>query len=159
MNEQKKPGLIFFGASCIMAKRSGEIPKRSKGPHSKCGSRAIPGQGFESLSLRHNSTLILIELGCCSFSQKPQYFWAFQRFKADPGSSRDRPFCVSIDFSAPRPKMGSLDYRRVRWILGAVRWIIGQFVGLLRGSLDYWVSSLDLQPAALRGRFFFISTF
>ena len=84
--------------------------------------------------LRHNSTLILIELGCCSFSQKPQYFWAFQRFKADPGSSRDRPFCVSIDFSAPRSKMSSLDYRRVRWILGAVRWIIAGFVGFLSSS-------------------------
>ena len=44
--------------------------------------------------------------------------------------------------------MGSLDYRRVRWILGAVRWIIERFVGLLGSSLDYWVSSLDLQPGA-----------
>ena len=96
----------------------------------------------------HNSTLILIELGCCSFSQKPQYFWAFQRFKADPGSSRDRPFFISIDFSVPLPIMGSLDYRRVRWFLGAVRWIIERFVGLLRGSLDYRGSSLDLHPRA-----------
>ena len=44
--------------------------------------------------------------------------------------------------------MGSLDYRRVRWILGAVRWIIGRFVGFLGSSLDYWGSSLDLQPGA-----------
>jgi len=74
-------------------------------------------------------------LAFCFFSQKPQYFWAFQRFKADPGLSRDRPFYVSIDFSVPRPKTGSLDYRRVRWILGAVRWIIEKFVGLLGTGL------------------------
>ena len=40
----------------------------------------------------HNSTLILIESGYCYFYQKLQYFWAFQRFKADLGYSRDRPF-------------------------------------------------------------------
>ena len=45
----------------------GEIPKWSKGPHSKCGSRAIPGQGFESLSLRHERTVILIEIAVLFF--------------------------------------------------------------------------------------------
>ena len=44
-------------------------------------------QAGESLLLRHNSTLILIESGYCYFYQKPQYFWAFQRFKADLGPS------------------------------------------------------------------------
>ena len=79
--------------------------------------------------IRHKSTLILIESGYFSFCQKLHYFWAFSRFKADPGSSRDRPFCFSMDFSASRSKMSSLDYRRVRWIIGAVRWNIERFVG------------------------------
>ena len=86
----------------------------------------------------HNSTLILIELGCCSFSQKPQYFWAFQRFKADLGLLRDRPFFHFYGLLRITANLGSLDYSRVRWILGAVRWIIERFVGFLGSSLDYW---------------------
>ena len=58
----------------------------------------------------HNSTLILIESGYCYFYQKPQYFWAFQRFKADLGSSRERPFYVYGFFSRLRQNLGSLNF-------------------------------------------------
>ena len=60
--------------------------------------------------LSHNSTLILIESGYCYFYQKPQYFWAFQRFKADLGSSRERPFYVYGFFSRLRQNLGSLNF-------------------------------------------------
>ena len=43
-------------------------------------------QAGESPLEHHNNTLILIESGFIFF-QKPQYFWAFQRFKADLGPS------------------------------------------------------------------------
>ena len=70
MNVRKYFSLHFPRPSDIIGRQSvlrtywtafGEIPKRSKGPHSKCGSRAIPGQGFESLSLRHICTEAMIQ--------------------------------------------------------------------------------------------------
>ena len=40
----------------------GDVPKWLKGPDSKSGRRVLPVQEFESLHLRHNATVILIEL-------------------------------------------------------------------------------------------------
>ena len=40
----------------------GDVPKWLKGPDSKSGRRVLPVQEFESLHLRHKSTVILIEL-------------------------------------------------------------------------------------------------
>ena len=48
-------------------------------------------------ALSHNSTLILTESGYCYFYQKPQYFWAFQRFKADLEYSRDQSLVSHTD--------------------------------------------------------------
>ena len=62
---------------------------RQTAPHSKVGCN-----GIIISVICHNSTLILIESGYCYFYQKPQYFRAFQRFKADLGSSRGRPFLL-----------------------------------------------------------------
>ena len=53
-----------------------------------------------------NSTLILIESGYCYFYQKHQYFWAFSRFKADLGSSRDRPFLRLWGFQPLAARLG-----------------------------------------------------
>ena len=88
-----------------------------------------PTWEFKSPLSHHNSTLILIESGYCYFYQKPQYFWAFQRFKADLGCSRDRPFLLLWGFPPIPVKLG--------------------FVGLFFGSLILWVGSLDLSLGSL----------
>ena len=108
--------------------------------------------------LSHNSTLILIESGYCYFYQKPQYFWAFQRFKADLGSSRDRPFLRLWGFQPLPARLGFVELfpefvgfmgRFVEFILGfvgllgsslifrEVRWICPGFVDFMGCSLDY----------------------
>ena len=102
--------------------------------------------------LSHNSTLILIESGYCYFYQKPQYFWAFQRFKADLGSSRDRPFLRLWGFHPISAKLGFVGFfsgSLVLWVgslvlslgslnLWGVRWFLGKFVGFVTGSLKLW---------------------
>ena len=102
--------------------------------------------------LSHNSTLILIESGYCNFYQKPQYFWAFQRFKADLGSSRDRPFLRLWGFQPIPAKLGFVGFflgSLILWVgsldlsLGSldywvVRWFLGKFVGFVPGSLILW---------------------
>ena len=67
---------------------------------------------------RHKSTLILIESEYFSFCQKTQYTQAFQRFKADPGSSRDRPFLLLCGFQKTLVKTGFVG-------------ILGRFVGFM----------------------------
>ena len=84
---------------------------------------------IKSLLLRQKSTLILIESGYFSFCQKLQYFWAFSRFKADLGCSRDRPFLCLCGFSAILARTGF-----VGLFLGFVGFM-GKFAGILRGSL------------------------
>ena len=84
--------------------------------------------------LTHKSTLILIESEYFSFCQKTQYFWAFSRFKADLGCSRDRPFLRLCSFQMLLPKSGFVGF----W--GRFVGFMGKFVGILRGSLEYrWV--------------------
>ena len=79
----------------------------------------------------HNSTLILIESGYCYFYQKPQYFWAFQRFKADLGSSRERPFLRLWVFQPTPAKLGFVEF-----FLGSLILWVGSLVFRV-GSLDY----------------------
>ena len=43
----------------------------------------------------------MIESGYWYLYLKPQYFWAFQCFKTDLGSSRDRPFLRLWGFNEP----------------------------------------------------------
>ena len=85
-------------------------------------------QAGESPLEHHKSTLILIESGYFYYSPKPQYFWAFSRFKADLGYSRDRPFLRLCSFQMLLPKSG--------------------FVGILGSSLDLsrvWIIRLSLR--------------
>ena len=82
-------------------------------------------------ALCHNSTLILIESGYCYFYQKLQYFWAFQRFKADLGNFRDRSFLRLWGFLPIPAKLGFVGFFSCSLIL----WV---------GSLDYSLGSLDL---------------
>ena len=112
----------------------------------------------------HDSTLILIESGYCYFYQKPQYFWAFQRFKADLGSSRDRPFLRLWGFQPLPARLGFVELfpefvgfmgRFVEFILGfvgllgsslifrEVRWICPGFVDFLGCSLNYRFNDFD----------------
>ena len=69
----------------------------------------------------HNSTLILIESGYCYFYQRPLYFWAFQRFKADLGSSRERPFLRLWIFQPTPAKLGFVEFFLGSLILWGVR--------------------------------------
>ena len=83
--------------------------------------RSVVLPGFESPLEHHNSTLILIESGYCYFYQRPQYFWAFQRFKADLGSSRERPFLRLWIFQPTPAKLGFVELFLGSLILWGVR--------------------------------------
>ena len=80
---------FLFGFFCFGDSLGAGVHEALGAPQSRDPARPQAG---ESPLEHHNSTLILIESGYCYFYQKPQYFWAFSRLKADLGSSRNRPF-------------------------------------------------------------------